>query len=132
MSNPDDPRTWMNYAEMDLLCIDNNLQAPCIPWGAVAFHAQQAAEKALKAVLVSLRLEVPRTHDLSRLLAECAALEAGFAVLADDCALLTPHAVAIRYPGEDPQVGREESLAAVAAGKRVHALAKGFLSSCDR
>lgn len=35
---------------------------------AIGFHAQQAAEKALKAVLVADGIEIPRTHDLDYLL----------------------------------------------------------------
>jgi HEPN domain-containing protein len=53
MSNPDDPASWTAKAENDLLCIANNLNDPQIPWDAVCFHAQQAAEKMLKAFLVS-------------------------------------------------------------------------------
>lgn len=34
----------------------------------VCFHAQQAAEKSLKAVLASLEIEYPWTHNLKRLI----------------------------------------------------------------
>jgi HEPN domain-containing protein len=34
----------------------------------IGFHAQQACEKCLKAVLASVGVEFPRTHDLLRLL----------------------------------------------------------------
>lgn len=49
MSNPDDPASWVAKADSDLLCIANNLNHPQVPWDAVCFHAQQAAEKMLKA-----------------------------------------------------------------------------------
>lgn len=64
MSNPDDPNAWLEKVDADLLAIENNLVAPRIPWSVVAFHAQQAAEKVLKAFLVSTGDTVPRTHDL--------------------------------------------------------------------
>ena len=53
MSNPDDPRTWIAKAENDLLNVRNNLDAPEVPWDTICFHAQQAAEKMLKAFVVS-------------------------------------------------------------------------------
>lgn len=75
---------------------------------ALGFHAQQAAEKALKAVAVLLGLEVPRTHDLAAL---------GQAILDDGAALpltidqlrsLNPFAVEYRYDDElIPAISRE-------------------------
>lgn len=53
MSDPDDWRVWLEKADNDLLNIDNNLSATTIPWDTVCFHSQQAAEKLLKALLVS-------------------------------------------------------------------------------
>lgn len=40
---------WLRKAEHDLLNIENNLASKEIPWDTVCFHAQQAAEKILKA-----------------------------------------------------------------------------------
>ncbi len=41
---------------------------PAILRNQVAFHAEQAAEKAFKGVLVHAAIEFPRTHDLQSLL----------------------------------------------------------------
>jgi|GEM_PF-7115413 len=49
MSGEGDPKAWMAKVRSDMLCIENNLAAKHVPWDAVAYHAQQAAEKALKA-----------------------------------------------------------------------------------
>lgn len=43
---------WLRKAEHDVLNIENNLVAKDIPWDTVCFHAQQVAEKVLKAFLV--------------------------------------------------------------------------------
>lgn len=43
---------WLAKADNDLLNIDNNLAAEQVPWDTVCFHAQQVAEKVLKAYLV--------------------------------------------------------------------------------
>ena len=73
MSDPDDWRQWLQKAASDLLNIDNNLRATAVPWDTICFHAQQAAEKLLKSLLVARGEIVPRTHDLSALLGRCAA-----------------------------------------------------------
>ncbi|MHB1046373.1 MAG: HEPN domain-containing protein [Thermoanaerobaculia bacterium] len=59
---------WLEKADSDLLCIENNVAASRVPWDAVVFHAQQAGEKVLKALLVAAGAPVPRTHDLVALL----------------------------------------------------------------
>ncbi len=48
----EDARAWLAKAELNLRAADLELGTPQAGlWGDVAFHAQQAAEKALKAVL---------------------------------------------------------------------------------
>jgi hypothetical protein len=50
MSSPESNfSAWLRKADHDLLNIRNNLAAKDIPWDTVCFHAQQAAEKVLKA-----------------------------------------------------------------------------------
>lgn len=65
-----------------------------------AYHCQQAAEKALKAYLSLHGIPFRKTHLLVPLLAECEALDPGFAGLAEAAELLTPFATAFRYPGD--------------------------------
>jgi hypothetical protein len=64
--------------------------------GIVGFHAQQAAEKALKAWLTILGIDFPRTHDLSLLIHE---LDGGGVEVTSLWELLTlnPFAVQLRY-----------------------------------
>ena len=63
------------------------------------FDAQQAVEKALKALLVLRGVQVPRTHAISELITMLA--ELGFEIPADvqEASVLTDSAVAARYPG---------------------------------
>ena len=119
MSNPDDPRTWIAKADNDLLNIRNNLGAEQVPWDTVCFHAQQAAEKTLKAFLVARGQVVTRTHDLVALLSEAVAAGGSFEQLEHDCRLLAPHAVLLRYPGVAGEPSEQEGRAAVAAAERV-------------
>lgn len=116
MSDPDDPASWLAKAESDLLCIDNNVGSTQVPWDAVCFHAQQAAEKALKAVLAVRGVLIPRTHDLLALLDACAAAGCPLDELRSEAYLLNPYSVAARYPGlapdPDPDLGRQAADAA--------------------
>ena len=120
MSNPDDPRTWIAKAENDLLNVRNNLNAEQVPWDTICFHAQQAAEKMLKAFVVSRGRAVSRTHDLVALLAEAVAEGGPLEVLEADCRLLTPYAVMLRYPGAVGEPSEQETHQAVEAAERVY------------
>jgi len=127
MSNPDDPASWVAKADNDLLCIANNLNDPDVPWDVVCFHAQQAAEKMLKAILVSRGLVVARTHDLLGLFDECITTGAQLPDLRSDCALLTQYAVAFRYPGYSPDPDEQDGGTAVAAARRIYDAVRAVL-----
>jgi HEPN domain-containing protein len=68
----------------------------------VAFHAQQAVEKSLKAVLASVGVDLPFTHNLAALVQLCE--DAGVDVPAEleEAAVLTPYAVAARDGSKRP------------------------------
>ena len=120
MNNPDDPGNWIAKAENDLLNIRNNLDAERVPWDTICFHAHQAAEKALKALLVSREQAVSRTHDLVALLGEVVAAHGSLEDLEPDCRLLTPYAVMLRYPGAPGDPSGQDAHQAVAAAQRIY------------
>jgi HEPN domain-containing protein len=61
-------RRWLAKARTDLTLATVVLEKgpDMVPW-VCCFHAQQAAEKALKAVLVAQGVEPPHTHDVGAL-----------------------------------------------------------------
>ena len=59
---------WMRRADEDLAVAEQLLSDGVPYFGSIGFHAQQAAEKFLKAFLVWHQIEFPKTHDLSQLL----------------------------------------------------------------
>lgn len=63
----------------------------------IGFHAQQAVEKWLKAVLGSREVEFEYTHDLHRLIAEVVAAVGEFPFDVPEVVALTEHAVPLRY-----------------------------------
>lgn len=67
----------------------------------VCFHAQQSAEKYLKALLEELRQPVPRTHVLEDLIILLMAHHATLGSLRRGGRFLTRFAVATRYPGKN-------------------------------
>ena len=60
----EETRRWLRYAQEDLLAAEAMLAATRARPRHVCWLAQQAAEKAIKAVLVFLQIDFPRTHDL--------------------------------------------------------------------
>lgn len=120
-------RGWIEFAKADLLTIKNNVDASLVPWGPVCFHAQQAGEKLLKALLIQRWERPERTHDLVKLLQACRAAGAALMGLDADCALLSTYAVDPRYPDDredpfappPPPPTEEEGRAAVAAMRRI-------------
>jgi hypothetical protein len=65
--NAPEAERWLAYARSDLSAGRTLLRDPEHYPRQVCFLAQQAAEKALKALLVLFDIEFPHTHDLDRL-----------------------------------------------------------------
>ena len=63
---PDDPIEWLNRARSNLTRAKARLEGVYLE--DLCFDAQQAAEKAIKALLIARGVEFPYVHDLSRLL----------------------------------------------------------------
>ena len=60
-----DTARWLRYAEEDLITAETLLEQLHLPPRQSCWYAQQSAEKALKAVLIFLEIDFPRTHDLN-------------------------------------------------------------------
>jgi HEPN domain-containing protein len=108
-------RTWTLQLAERALSIP-----PALAAGA-AYHAQQAAEKALKAFLAAHNQPFPFTHNLAVLLPLCQALDTAFLQFASVAATLTPFATQFRYPGgplepaaADAEQGLRDAVALVA------------------
>ncbi len=60
---------WIAFAEEDLCMAQYAITMKnAVPYRLIAFHAQQCAEKYLKAYLVFKGVDFPYTHDIFRLL----------------------------------------------------------------
>ena len=118
---------WLGKAENDLLCIENNVSARRVPWDVVVFHAQQAAEKLLKALLVGAGRPVPRTHDLVVLFT--LVVEAGFPISGSrhEIELLSRFGAAVRYPDPVYTPTEEDGREMAAAATRLFTTVLGLL-----
>jgi HEPN domain-containing protein len=85
------------------------------------FHAQQAAEKALKAYLYGRGEEMVRGHSVAVLCQEAAAYDAEFAALLQDASPLDRNYIPTRYPnglpGGVPYLAYNRSAAEEALGQ---------------
>jgi len=101
------PAEWLQRAKSNLI----RAQQPRpegVCWEDLCFDAQQAVEKALKALLVRYHLPFRYVHDIAELLT---LLEQGGITLPKDVRLaagLSDYAVAARYPGPMEPVTEEE------------------------
>jgi len=92
---------WIEKAEGDWASLQREVRARKNPnHDAACFHAQQCAEKYLKARLQEANLAFQKTHNLLDLLALVLAVESGWNVLQSDLALLNRYSVDYRYPGK--------------------------------
>jgi len=105
---PDDPREWLNRARSSLTKAREGAAFPEIYLEDLCLDAQQAAEKAIKTVLLHLSVGFPYIHDLSLLLTRVE--QAGPAVPEPvrNAVALTDYAVETRYPGPFEPVTQEE------------------------
>ena len=91
---------WVDKAERDYLTAGREVRVRRrANWDAVCFHAQQSAEKYLKAFLHHHNITFPKTHDLIELLELCLSSDASFEFQRGALILLNRYAVSYRYPG---------------------------------
>ena len=109
----------LRLAIRDLRACDALLIASGLDQAVAAFHAQQAAEKALKAVLVLRGLESRRTHDLEELASRLELQGLALPVTQADLTLLTPYAVEFRY---------EEGIPSLLTGVQARQMAESLVS----
>ncbi len=109
---------WIEKAEGDYRTAIREMRARTGPnYDAVCFHAQQCAEKYLKAFMQSSGEVAPLIHHLIRLLERCKAHAPAFELIRPELEALNDYAVDIRYPGD--RAAKEEARDAVRAMKAV-------------
>jgi len=103
---PEDPREWLNRARSDLLLAKSEREG--IYPEDLCFHAQQAAEKAIKALLIKYGVEFPYVHDIAELLTLLEKAGHRIPESIRRVETLTRFAVFTRYPGIAAPIIHEE------------------------
>lgn len=119
------PIRWFEYAKADLALACIGLP-PGVTYELLCFHAQQAAEKAIKAILIYQGIDFPYTHNLQRLI-ELLPNDMRKSEIIAQISVLNPYAIQTRYPGEIEPVSKEEYDEAVNAASEVVDLAKSII-----
>ena len=111
-------------AEEDFLLAQSALRRKKPIIAGACFHAQQCAEKYMKALLVSKTAAFPMTYDLLLLNDLCS--NAGIFIEVDPKLLntLSDYAVRTRYPGEGPTLA--DSREAIEIAKLIRSFSRNF------
>lgn len=98
------PEDWLRHAKADLALANSPLPRDGL-YSTLCFHAQQAAEKSIKAVLIFRGVDFPKVHSLTRLIDLLPADIQRTSFLVESVRL-TVYTTVFRYPGEsdDPDV----------------------------
>ncbi|HPC93810.1 MAG TPA: HEPN domain-containing protein [Sedimentisphaerales bacterium] len=113
---------WLRYAASDLALArasgvpDVMLESPCC-------HAQQCAEKSLKAVPITYGVGIHRTHSIGLLL-DLLGERTLVPPEVEEAAILTDYAVASRYPGDTEPITQSDYEKAVHLAETVFAWAR--------
>jgi HEPN domain-containing protein len=93
-----DVKEWLRFADNDLdsaLFLNTAVRKH---HEIICYHCAQAAEKYLKAYLISQNIIPKKTHDLVYLNKSCQSFDADFSKILDECAILDRFSSDMRYP----------------------------------
>ena len=125
---PGSAADWLERAAADLA-----LARVPLPRGArredLCFHAQQAAEKALKAVYQRQRWAFRYTHDLDELITGLKAKGLDVPESIEETDILSRYAWETRYPGVEEPVTESEYLEAIQLAESVLAWARQIIET---
>jgi len=126
--NWDFVQEWLAKAEEDLLVARELMERERISYDPVGFHAQQAAEKFLKALLTRHQIPFPKTHNIGQLLELAEKALPGIQERLNEAHALSPYGVEIRYPGDRPALNRQTGEQAVVLAKQVRTVVREKLA----
>ena len=125
MTEINDPLAWAERAEEDFILARSALKRKQPLNYGVCFHAQQCAEKYMKALLIFKGADFPKTHDLLMLNGLCSSNGIFLEINSKHLNTLTDYAVRTRCPGNDPTV--DDAKEALALAKLVRSFARKYL-----
>jgi HEPN domain-containing protein len=118
-------KSWIAHAEDDFESATVLMRRKKPLLNSACFHAQQCAEKYMKALLIFKDQNFPKVHDLTILDDLCNAAGVFLGMDKTNFARLTAYAVMTRYPGDEPTI--EETKDAIEIAKSVRQFARAYM-----
>lgn len=116
---------WFKKADNDLKTGKDEFKTENPATDTICFHMQQAVEKYLKGFLVYYGYEAEKTHNISRIIEKCIAVDPSFEALTDaGIEILTPYGTIIRYPDDFYMPDMPETEAAIHLAETVEKFVK--------
>ncbi len=110
---------WLRIAKTDL-AVSQNLATHTEFASQASFHAQQAAEKTIKAFLVWHQERFKKDHDIRYLGDLALSKDPSLSALIDEAVCLNPYAVTTRYPGFSDEIEEEAVQEAINIAEKVY------------
>jgi len=94
-------KRWLAFAQNDY---DVSIALEANHWPKflehICYHCQQSTEKALKAVLAYHEVDIPKTHNIGRLIDECKSYDASIQMDMKISKIMTDYSTITRYPDD--------------------------------
>ncbi|HET90798.1 MAG TPA: HEPN domain-containing protein [Chloroflexi bacterium] len=126
---PGSAADWLRHAQSDL-ALAGAASPPNVLYNQLCFHAQQAAEKSIKAVLIHYGVEFRRAHDIDYLMTLLPSA-VSLPPEAEQVVGLTGYAVMLRYPGDYEDLTEEEYREAMQIAQTVVAWAERIICETE-
>ena len=120
MKNNEYARDWLRRAKSNLARARSGKIKEEILYEDLCSDCQQAAEKAIKAFLISIDKEFPPTHSIARLLEIVSETKTDMPAKIQKAIDLSDYAVKTRYPGESEPVTKKEYEEALTVAETVY------------
>jgi len=112
-------RQWIMRADDDLRLAELIQKDNDPAYWAIAFHAQQCAEKALKGALTFHDIRAGKTHNIENLIKLSSPVVDGLEKLAEQAKALSVYAVDSRYPVPHGDISNNEAIEAVEIARKI-------------
>jgi len=129
MADIEHAKEWLDYAQRDYdFAVDVEGQFWPKHMEKICYHCQQSAEKALKAVLAYNEVEIPKTHNIERLVNECSKYDSTIKMEIKISGKMTDYATISRYPDNLTEWTEDDAKLALKYAEQTLSMAKKALN----
>lgn len=125
-----DVTAWLEFADYDLKTAKWNFEGKI--YTSCCYVCQQAAEKALKALILTKGKIIPKVHSLDRLISELKKIKIDVSKISQDGQILDKYYISTRYPGQyggpEGLYDEDDAKSALIATDRILRFVRGKIS----